>query len=701
MNPVAPALSLFTPEELAGFMRRHVADPVGQTIADFIVVTRMRGSDFVRMPQEDLEVLTKGLLAVTELLASFQVLTVIPSPRPVWRIQDIFPWLSTSSSTNPAEQLTSEDSDLESNYWSSRSSSPDSLPSVEPKSNADDSDHDISSHSVNTPFPLLSPQASPLRPAQLMTALSVRSDLIAHHDDFAFYSVDDDELRSLYPVFITPPIATVYQEPAAHETPDVSLQDSPVDDTMRPPTRASTNDPSPSTSSSASHRTANRISHFSTNTLTSNDVVPDISQLEEINVSESEWPDNISTPDVHTLNKDASSVAVGNDVDAVSDEPQDLPSLDCDASPRTVTIHDHTEPSSPFLYNSHDNLPALAVPSSGGPSFDSPHHSPMQTVTPHQIEIIDIRPWNLTSKPPSLSILFPISLEGSSWGRSGSSAVLNPTDLAATQSLCSTTSTAASFFALQVPRDWLSEDPEQIDESPGPQAISRFRHNFSDRTGPLSPIHGESDDEVDEGEIGSLDLEGSAISPSLPLNIPSCSLLDDDEISPLLFSPPSRPTRSHTNNTPNETPHNRKLFLDTTERTLWPSGSVAYHRRRALSSPTVVKRALKIPSGSSVASPNVASPLSGLSAANSGIDRKLFLESPTTRTPNIWWKQLRKQLRSLGTSRVQSPPSLKRTQSLLSPRTKIEITDSRLLPIIHGPLSATEHTPVTTSPSFA
>ena len=631
--------------------------------------------------------LSKGLSAVTELLASFQDLTMIPSPRPVRRIQDIFPGLSTSSSTNSAEQLTSEASDLESNYWSSRSLSLDS-----PKSSADDSDHDISSRSINTPFLLLSPPASPLRPEQLITDPSVHSDLIAHHDDFAFYAVDDDELRSLYPVFIAPPIATVNQETAVHETADVSLPDSPANDTMRPPTLASIkHDPSASASSIANH-----ISRCSTNT----NAVPDISQLEEIDVSESEWPDNISTADVHTLNKDASSVAVDNDVNAFSDEPQYLPSLDLgDASPRTVTIHDHTEPSSPFLYNSH-NLPPLALPFSSDLSFNSPHHSPMQTVTPHQVEILDIRSWNLTSKPPSLSTVFPISLEGS-WGRSENSAVLDPTDLNMTQSLCSTTSTAAGFFALQVPRGWQSEDSEQIDKSPRPQVISRFRHNFSDRTGPLSPIHGESDDEVDEGEIGSLDLERGTISPSLPLNIPSGSLLDDDEISPLLFSPPSLPTRSHINNTSNETLHNRKLFLDTTERTLWPSGSVAYHRRRALSSPTVVKRALKIPSSSAVASPNVASPLSGLSAANSGIERKPFLGYPTTRTAHVWWKQLRKRLQSLGTSRVRSPPSLKRTQSLLSPRTKIEITDSRLLPVIHGPLSATEPPSATTSPTFA
>lgn len=640
---------------------------------------------------------------MTELLASFQVLTVIPSPRPVRRLQDIFPGLSTSTSTNSAEQLTPAASDLESNDWSSRSSSSDSLSSVEPNSSADESDHDISSRSVNTPFPLLSPPASPLRSAQLMTDSSVHSELIAHHDDFAFSAVDDDELRSLHSMLITPLIATIYEEPGVHETADASLPDSSVDDTTSPPTITPISaykysdfehDPLAGTSSSMSHRTANHLSHFSTNTLTSNVAVPDISQLEEIDVSESGWPDNISSADVHTMNKDASSVAVDNDVDAFSDEPQNLPSLDLgDTSPRTVTIHDQTEPSSPFLYNSHGNLPPLAVPFHGDLSFDSPRHSPMQAVTPHQVEIMDIRPWGLTSKPPSLSIIFPIS----SWGRSGGSAVLNPTDLTATQSPRSTTSTAAGLFALQVPREWLSEDSEQIDKSPEPQVISRYRHNFSDRTGPLSPIYAESDDEVDEGEIGSLDLEGPAISPSLPLNIPSCSLLNDDEISPLLFSPPSLPTRPHINNTPNENLHNRKLFLDTTERTLWPSGSVAYQRRRALSSPTVVRRALKIPSGSAVASPNVASPLSGLSATNSGIDRKPILEYLTT---NGWGKQLRKRIRSLGT-RVQSPPSLKRTQSLLSPRTKIEITDSRLLPIIRGPLSATEPTHEITSPTFA
>ena len=654
--------------------------------------------------------LSKGLPTVTELLASFQVLTVIPRPRrPVRRPQDIFPELSTSSSTNSAKQLTPESSDLESNYSSSRSPSPDSLPSGEPKSSADDSDHDISSRSVNIPFLLLSP-ASPLRQAQLMTDPNVHSDLIAHHDDFAFSAVDDDEWRSLYPMMITPPIATMYQEPCVHDTADVSLPDSPVNDTTSPPTLASItpipaskypdfeHNPSAGTSSSTSHRTANHLSHFSKNTLTSNDVVPDISQLEEIDVSESEWPDNISSADVH---KDASSVPFDNDVGAFLDEPQNLPSLDLgDASPRTVTIHDHTEPSSPFLYNSHDNSPPLVISFSGDLSFDSPHYSPTQAVTPHQVEIIDTRRWELTSKPPSLSILFPISLEGS-WGRSGGSAVSNPTDLTATQSLFSTTSTAADFFALQVPREWLSEDSEQINKSPEPQVISRFRHNFSDRTGPLSPIYAQSDDEVDGGEIGSLYLEGDVTSPSLPLNIPSYSLLDDDEISPLLISPPSHPTDPHINNTPNKTLHNRKLFLDTTERTLWPSESVAYHRRRALSSPTVVRRALKIPSGSAVASPNVTSPLSGLSATNSGIDREPFLEYPTTRAPNVWGKQLRKRLRSLGTPRVQSPPSLKRTQSLLSPRTKIEITDSRLLPIIRGPLSATEPTHEITSPTFA
>lgn len=37
-------------------MRENVDDPIGQTIANFIVVTRMRGSDFVCMPQKDLEV---------------------------------------------------------------------------------------------------------------------------------------------------------------------------------------------------------------------------------------------------------------------------------------------------------------------------------------------------------------------------------------------------------------------------------------------------------------------------------------------------------------------------------------------------------------------------------------------------------------------------------------------------------------------
>jgi hypothetical protein len=653
--------------------------------------------------------LSKGLPAVTELLASFQVLTVIPSPRrPIWRLQDIFPGLSTSSSTNCAAQLTSEASDLESNYWSSRSPSPDSLPSIEPKSSADDSDHDISSRSVNAPSTLLPPPVSPQRPAQLMTDPSVHSDLIAHYDDFAFSTVDDDELRSLYPVLITPPIATVYQEPGVHDTADVLLPDSPINGTMSPPTLASIapipasnypsveHDPLAGTSSSTSHQTANYLLHFSTNALTSNDAVPDISQLEEIDEEESEWPDNISSADVHTLNKDASSIAVDNKMDSFSDKPQNLPPLDLgDASPQTVTIHDHTEPSSPFVYNSHDNLP-LAVPFSGDLSFDTPRQPPMQAVTPHQVEIIDLRPWDLTSKTPSLSILYPISLEGS-WGRG----VSNPTDLTATQSLCSIASTATGFFALHEPREWLSEGSEQIDKNPGAQVISRFRHNFSDRTGPLSPIHAESDDEVDEGEIGSLDLEGGAISPSLPLNIPSCSLLDDDEISPLLFSPPSFPTRPHTNNTPNETLHNRKLFLDTTERTLWPSESVAYHRRRALSSPTVVKRALKIPSGSALASPNVASPLSGLSATNSGIDRKPFIEYPATRAPKVWGQQLRKRLRSLRTPHLQSPPLLKRAQSLLSPRTKIEITDSRLLPIIRGPLSATEPTHGITSPTFA
>ena len=37
-------------------MRENVKDPVGRTIADFVVVTRMRGSDFVCMSQKDLEV---------------------------------------------------------------------------------------------------------------------------------------------------------------------------------------------------------------------------------------------------------------------------------------------------------------------------------------------------------------------------------------------------------------------------------------------------------------------------------------------------------------------------------------------------------------------------------------------------------------------------------------------------------------------